>query len=124
MQAGAGLLILDVMPIYRSLSGYHHDYLKFYQLPNSNLFTHHLLFFSREATSETYGPRVSSLIYLLSRSVLLFALFLICNYYFQIYISKNPKIPCCTLFYSRSIYLIYHIFITSVCQFLVPLPER
>ena len=30
--------------------------MKFYQLPNSNLFTHHLLFFSREATSETYGP--------------------------------------------------------------------
>ena len=27
----------------------------FYQLPNSNLFTHRLLFFSREATSETYG---------------------------------------------------------------------
>ena len=36
--------------------GYRHDYLKFYQLPNSNLFTHHLLFFSREATSETYDP--------------------------------------------------------------------
>ena len=33
--------------------------MKFYQLPNSNLFTHRLLFFSREATSETYGPRVS-----------------------------------------------------------------
>ena len=33
--------------------------MKFYQLPNSNLFTHCLLFFSREATSETYGPRVS-----------------------------------------------------------------
>ena len=29
--------------------------MKFYQLPNSNLFTHRLLFFSREATSETYG---------------------------------------------------------------------
>src|SRR5215216_3102140 len=37
-----------------------HDYFKFYQLPNSNLFTHHLLFLSREATSETYGPWVSS----------------------------------------------------------------
>ena len=33
-----------------------HEYLKFYQFPNSNLFTHRLLFFSREATSETYGP--------------------------------------------------------------------
>ena len=27
--------------------------------PTVNLFTHRLLFFSREATSETYGPRVS-----------------------------------------------------------------
>ena len=44
--------------------------MKFYQLPNSNLFTHRLLFFSREATSETYGPRVSSLLYLPSRSIL------------------------------------------------------
>ena len=36
--------------------GYRHDYFKFYQFPNINSFTHHLLFFSREATSETYGP--------------------------------------------------------------------
>ena len=43
---------------------YRHNDLLFYQLPSSNLFTHCLLFFSREATSETYGPRVSSLIYL------------------------------------------------------------
>ena len=38
---------------------YRHNYLLFYQLSNSNLFTHRLLFFSREATSEIYGPRVS-----------------------------------------------------------------
>ena len=35
-------------------------------MPNSNLFTHRLLSFSREATSEIYGPRVFSLIYLLA----------------------------------------------------------
>ena len=35
-------------------------------MPNSNLLTHRLLFFSREATSETYGPRVFFLIYLLA----------------------------------------------------------
>ena len=40
--------------------------MKFYELSNSNLFTHRLLFFSREATSETYGPRVFFLIYLLA----------------------------------------------------------
>ena len=40
--------------------------MKFYQFPNSNSFTHRLLSFSREATSETYGPRVFFLIYLLA----------------------------------------------------------
>ena len=44
--------------------------MKFYQLPNGNLFTHRLLFFSREATSETYGPRVSFSYYLPLRSIL------------------------------------------------------
>ena len=57
------------------MPGYHHDYSKFYQLPNSNLFTHHLLFFSREATSETYGPRVLFLIYLPLRSTIYLLLF-------------------------------------------------
>ena len=49
--------------------------MKFYQLPNSNLFTHRLLFFSREATSETYGPRVFFLIYLPLRSTFSLHLF-------------------------------------------------
>jgi hypothetical protein len=35
---GFDLILLDVMPIYRSLPGYRHDYLKFYQLPNSKSF--------------------------------------------------------------------------------------
>ena len=47
------------MPIYMIMPRYSHNYALFYQLLNSNLFTHCLLFFSREATSETYGPRVS-----------------------------------------------------------------
>ena len=75
MQAGVGLLILDAMPMYWSLAGYRHDYLKFYQLPNSNLFTHRLLFFSREATSDTYGPRVSFSYYLPLRSTFPLLLF-------------------------------------------------
>ena len=37
---------------------YHHNYALFYQLLNSNLFTHHIFSFKREACSETYGPRV------------------------------------------------------------------
>jgi len=63
------------MPIWWSLSGYRHDYSKFYQLPNSNLFTHRFLFFSREATSETYGPRVFFLIYFPLWSTFLLHLF-------------------------------------------------
>ena len=62
---------------------YRHDYLLFYQLLNSSLFTHRMLSFKREASSENYGPGV----YLLS-------------YYFQVYKIKNTKIPCCNLFTS------------------------
>ena len=89
MQAGVGLLILDVMPIYRSLPGYRHDYLKFYQLPNSNLFTHRMLFFSREATSEIYGPWVSSLLFA-------FEIYFYLLLFLDLLIQKH-KIPCCNL---------------------------
>ena len=64
------------------MPGYRHDYLKFYQLPNSNLFTHRLLFFSREATSETYGPGS------LSHIICLYDLF----YLPFIFRSTKPKI--------------------------------
>ena len=40
--------------------GYRHNYALFYQLLNINLFTHHMLSFKREASSENYGPRVYS----------------------------------------------------------------
>ena len=68
-------------------------------MPNSNLFTHRLLSFSREATSETYSPRIFFLIlfafaiyfYLLLFSDLLIqkpkkyfaALYFICDLLFQ-----------------------------------------
>src|SRR5215216_1430398 len=77
-------------------------------IPISNSFTHCLLFFSREATSETYGPRVSSQYILPLRSIFL-------CFYFHIYISKNPKIPCCNFLLfilsrvpARSIYPNYY----------------
>ena len=44
-------------------------------MPNRKFFTHHLLSFSREATSETYGPRVFFLIYLPLRSTFSLLLF-------------------------------------------------
>ena len=56
---------------------YSHNYALFYQLLDSNLFTHRNTYaILREATSETYGPRV----YLLSYK---FPIYLLCNLYFQ-----------------------------------------
>src|SRR3954468_16435936 len=61
MQAGVGLLVSDVMPIYMIIPRYSHNYAQFCQLLNNNLFTHcRILMLLREATSETYGPRFYS----------------------------------------------------------------
>ena len=61
MQNHFDLLVTDVMPIYMIMPRYSHNYAQFCQLLNSNLFTHRrILMLSREATSETYGPRVYS----------------------------------------------------------------
>ena len=60
MQNRFGLLVADVMPIYMIMPRYSHNYALFYQLLNSNLFTHRNTYaILREATSETYGPRVN-----------------------------------------------------------------
>ena len=59
MQAVVGLLVAVVMPIYMIMPRYSHNYAQFYQLLDSNLFTHRNTYaILREATSETYGPRV------------------------------------------------------------------
>ena len=59
MQGGVGLLVADVMPIYMIMPRYSHNYALSYQLLDSNLFTHRNTYaILREATSETYGPRV------------------------------------------------------------------
>ena len=63
MQAGVGLLILDVMPIYRSLPRYRHDYLKFYQLPNSKRFP------PLAASSSSLRGTTTQVIYDTSRSI-------------------------------------------------------
>ena len=56
-----GLLVTDVMPIYMIIPRYSHNYAQFYQLLDSNFFTHRNTYaILREATSETYGPRVYS----------------------------------------------------------------
>ena len=48
MQAGVGLLVSDVMPIYMIIPRYSHNYVQFCQLLNSNLFTRHEYLCSRE----------------------------------------------------------------------------
>ena len=91
MQAGVGLLVSDVMPIYMIIPRYSHNYAQFCQLLNSNLFTHHgILMLSREATSETYSPRV----YLYYINLLLlsyFLCFLLCLYFTLHLYHKNTK---------------------------------
>ena len=92
MQAGVGLLVTDVMPIYLIIPRYSHNYAQLCQLLNSNLFTHRrILMLPREATSETYGPRV----YLYHINLLLlsyFLCYLLCLYFTLHLYHKIPKI--------------------------------
>ena len=91
MQEGVGLLVSDVMPIYMIIPRYSHNYAQFCQLLNSNLFTHHRIpMLSREATSETFGPRG----YLHHINLPILSYFLCHLFYFASFISlyhKNTK---------------------------------
>ena len=71
---------------------YSHNYSLFYQLLNSNSFTHRNTYaILREATSETYGPRVYFLLYCIS-FIYITSRLLFCNLYISIYTTKMPKI--------------------------------
>ena len=86
MQNRFGLLVSDVMPIYMIIPRYTHNYAQFYQLLNSYLFTHRRIsMLLREATSETYGPRVFFPSYK-------FLIYYFVIFYFPIYEPKIPKI--------------------------------
>src|SRR3954465_7902864 len=86
MQAGVGLLVTDVMPIYMIMPRYSHNYALFYQLLDSNLFTHcNTYAILREATSETYGRRV----YFPSYK---FPIYFTLQSLLSIYIIKIPKV--------------------------------
>ena len=91
MQAGVGLLVSDVMPIYMIIPIYSHNYAQFCQLLNSNLFTHRrILMLLREVISETYAPR-SILIISISITFILLC-YLLCLYFLLCtFISKIPK---------------------------------
>ena len=85
MQAGVDLLVTDVMPIYMIMPRYSHNYAQFYQLLDSNLFTHRNTYaILREATSEICGPRV----YLLSYK---FTIYFYLHLYFSNLYHKNTK---------------------------------
>ena len=85
MQNRFDLLVTDVMPIYMIMPRYSHNYAQFYQLLDSNLFTHRNTYaILREATSETYGP--GSIFYHIS-----FSSTFICIFTFCIYITKYQK---------------------------------
>ena len=91
MQAGVGLLVSDVMPIYMIIPRYCHNYAQFCQLLNSNSFTHRkILMLLREATSEIYGPRVY--LYHINRLLLSYFLcYLLCLYFTLHLYHKNTK---------------------------------
>ena len=58
MQNRFDLLVANVMLIYMIMPRYSHNYALFYQLLDSNLFSHRNTYaILREATSETYGPQ-------------------------------------------------------------------
>src|SRR3954467_10998054 len=91
MQAGVGLLVSDVMPIYMIIPRYSHNYAQFCQLLNSNSFTHlKILMLLREATSETYGPRVY-LHHINFPALSYFLCFLLCFYFTLHRYHKNTK---------------------------------
>ena len=85
MQNHFDLLVTNVMPIYMIMPRYSHNYALFYQLLDSNSFTHrNTNVILREVTSETYGPRV----YLLSCKFLIY--FTLQSLFSNLY-NKNTK---------------------------------
>ena len=103
MQAGVGLLVADMVPIYMIMPRYSHNYALFYQLLDSNLLTQRNTYaILREATSETYGPRV----YLLSYK---FPIYFILQSLLFNYIIKIPKIFILS-------YYLFHISLSQVAM--------
>ena len=87
MQNRFGLLVAYVMPIYMIMPRYSHNYAQFYQLLDSNLFTHRNTYaILREATSETYGPLGLFSIILISHQLAISG-----AVYFAIFTIKNTK---------------------------------
>ena len=92
MQTGVGLLVTYVMPIYMIMPRYSHNYSLFYQLLDSNSFTHcNTYAILREATSETYGPRVYSHHINLYHFIYLLCFYFAFTFYFASIYQKYQK---------------------------------
>ena len=73
---------------------YRHDYSPFYQLPNSNLFTHRMLFSREKPLVKTMAPGSAFIIYL-----------------------KNPKNTLLPFYFNYSILYFCLIFLSNTIQF-------
>ena len=92
--------------MYWSLPGYHHNYLKFYQFPNSNLFTHWLLFSQENPLVKPTTPGSSF-------SYICFAIYFSFAFLFRSIKPKNTKIPCCNLF----LFILFNVRSINLLQF-------
>ena len=92
MQNRFGLLVTDVMPIFMIIALDVFIIMRFSidcsAVICSPTIIHAIM---REATSETYAPRVSFLLYCIS-FIYIASRLLFCNVYFSIYTTKIPKI--------------------------------
>ena len=92
MQAGVGLLKMDVMPMFMIIALDVNIIMRFSincsTVICSPTVIHAIL---RESTSETYSPWVSFLLYCIS-FIYIASRLLFCNLYFPIYTTKIPKI--------------------------------
>ena len=86
MQNRFDQLVADVMPIYMIMPRYSHNYALFYQLLDSNLFTHRNIFYLERSLSWNLWPPGSIFHHISFQSILF------CNLYFPIYIIKVPKL--------------------------------
>ena len=93
MQARVGLLDTDVMPMFMIIALDVIIIMRFSINCSAVICSLTIIYaISREATSETYGPRVSFPIILNLVYILLVFDLLFCNLYFPIYTTKIPKI--------------------------------
>ena len=107
MQAGVGLFVSDVMPIYMIIPRYSHNYAQLYQLLNSNLSPTVEYLCSWEKPLVKLMAPGSILHHISLPSTSYFCRHLLCNLYYPIYTKKYQK------------YLSYYLYQISLLQVVV-----